>query len=266
MKDLVKIVTMGTRTEHPPGDIAHYPNGQPHFIILYFHTPFLIQTDSGTERGEAGNAVIHTPDYPQWHCGVDSKPFCNDWCILSGRNVFEILQKQNIPCNVILPLSRSIQISERFSQLKQIRLERGPLWEERVSADIERIFLEIAHLLLLQKPETQILTHQRHESSLRSIRAKVHQQLQKNWTLAQMAKEAGLSVNRFAVLYKTIFGISPIEDLIRERLLLATIRLKNPKRSIKEIAHECGFENVYYFSRLFKQRHGKSPRNWRATV
>ena len=38
------------------------------------------------------------------------------------------------------------------------------------------------------------------------------------------------------------------------------------ERRIKEIAQEVGYEDVYYFSRLFKKTVGSAPRTFRRTL
>lgn len=55
-----------------------------------------------------------------------------------------------------------------------------------------------------------------------------------------------------------------VTELIRERLLLhAKWQLLHTRRSVKEIAWEVGFEDEYYFSRLFKRTTGFSPTAFR---
>ena len=67
------------------------------------------------------------------------------------------------------------------------------------------------------------------------------------------------SESRFSVLYQIFFGISPVKDLINMRLKKACWLLTNKYLSIAEIAYQSGFENIYYFSRLFKQKIGCTP-------
>jgi AraC family transcriptional activator of pobA len=55
-----------------------------------------------------------------------------------------------------------------------------------------------------------------------------------------------------------------LTDLIRERILThAKWQLLHTLRPVKEIAHELGFRDELYFSRLFKQETGVSPKFFR---
>ena len=60
-------------------------------------------------------------------------------------------------------------------------------------------------------------------------------------------------------------GVSPHRYLSNLRLSLARKRLMNEQyMNIEAIARECGFDDAFYFSRLFKKTFGLSPREFRA--
>ena len=80
-----------------------------------------------------------------------------------------------------------------------------------------------------------------------------------NWTVAGMAARAHLSPSRFSAIYRRCFDVSPMEDLIRSRLNRAAWQLANTTMPVGAVAHSCGFENIYYFSRLFHRRFGHPP-------
>jgi AraC-like DNA-binding protein len=63
--------------------------------------------------------------------------------------------------------------------------------------------------------------------------------------------------------FKDIAGISPIQYLIRFRLDRACYLLQHTSKPILEIAFDCGFENVSYFIRKFKEVNGSTPREYR---
>jgi AraC-like DNA-binding protein len=94
---------------------------------------------------------------------------------------------------------------------------------------------------------------------LRVVREHVHERLADRWTVAKMAKLADLGENRFAVLYRECFGISPLEDLIRVRLHHAEWLLTNRRTTVTEAAERSGFQSIHYFSRLFRRRVGCPP-------
>jgi AraC-like DNA-binding protein len=59
-------------------------------------------------------------------------------------------------------------------------------------------------------------------------------------------------------------GRSPMRHLIVNRVARAAERLRSDDRPVAVVAADCGFDNPYYFSRLFRQVQGCTPTQWRA--
>ena len=58
-------------------------------------------------------------------------------------------------------------------------------------------------------------------------------------------------------------GIGVSEYIRKRRMHKAKKLLKNTKKPVWEVAQEVGFEDYTYFSRVFKNTYGKSPREIR---
>lgn len=85
----------------------------------------------------------------------------------------------------------------------------------------------------------------------------------KGMTLDQLGKHLHLSSSRTAHLVKELTGQRFKELVNRNRLELAAKRLKYGNKTVREIADECGFENVSHFHRLFRQYFHKTPLDYR---
>ncbi|RUO74092.1 AraC family transcriptional regulator [Pseudidiomarina sediminum] len=81
--------------------------------------------------------------------------------------------------------------------------------------------------------------------------------------LSDLAAVAGLSRFHFAKKFKAVTGTSPMRYFSELKIRLACQRLDNSTASIRAIAQELGFEDPYYFSRLFKKVMGVAPSNYR---
>ncbi|HEX2619244.1 MAG TPA: AraC family transcriptional regulator [Phototrophicaceae bacterium] len=105
-------------------------------------------------------------------------------------------------------------------------------------------------------------------SSLRSLEATLtflHQNIQRDVTLGEMANHAGLSISHFSFLFKQQTGYSPIDYFIHLKMQRACALLSLSHNTIQEIAYEVGYDDPYYFSRIFKKIMGISPRHYRQT-
>lgn len=84
-----------------------------------------------------------------------------------------------------------------------------------------------------------------------------------NLTLEDFAKIALRSLPTFKREFKTIYNTTPGKWLLHKRLENANMLLNSTSKSVNEIAFESGFENNTHFSRVFKEKYGKSPLHFR---
>ncbi|SHF19181.1 AraC family transcriptional regulator [Chryseobacterium takakiae] len=89
------------------------------------------------------------------------------------------------------------------------------------------------------------------------IRKNLHQKL----SIESIAKIAYVSKSNFFKMFKDELGTSPNEFILRERISKAKELLKS-RNSIKETAFQTGFSDTNYFTRVFKQLVGVTPKNY----
>jgi AraC-like DNA-binding protein len=82
-------------------------------------------------------------------------------------------------------------------------------------------------------------------------------------TRTTLARHAGLSVSHFSLVFQQQTGLSPMQFLIHQRIRRACQQMSTTSLTIREIAGEVGYDDPYYFSRLFRQTMGRSPRQYR---
>jgi len=75
----------------------------------------------------------------------------------------------------------------------------------------------------------------------------------------EMAQLCSMSPFRFSREFKEAFGISFREYLVRLRLKEAARLLENPQARVTQVAYAVGFNDMSYFSRMFKRYFGVSP-------
>ncbi len=73
----------------------------------------------------------------------------------------------------------------------------------------------------------------------------------------------GLSLSSFKRKFSQVFGTSPLKYINSKRLERAQILLKTTDLRISEIAYECGFSDVGYFSKTFKSYYSILPSDLR---
>lgn len=90
--------------------------------------------------------------------------------------------------------------------------------------------------------------------------------VQQRCELADLARLSGFSVARYSALFRQQTGYPPMDYFIRLKVQHACWLLDTTKLRIGEIANAVGYEDSFYFSRLFRRIMGKSPRAYRAVL
>lgn len=101
------------------------------------------------------------------------------------------------------------------------------------------------------------------EDQISEIIKFMKQNLDKNFTIEKFANEFDLSVSRYSEMIKKKTGFSPIHYFNNLRINQSCQYLYFTELSIKEICSKTGFNDPYYFSRLFKKLMGVSPNTYR---
>lgn len=94
--------------------------------------------------------------------------------------------------------------------------------------------------------------------------------LQSEWNrgerIGRYAEAAEMSESNFYLCFKAWAGVSPVQ--YRQNICINAARsmLQNSSLTVAEIAAATGFDDPYYFSRVFKKMVGVSPREYRKKV
>jgi AraC-like DNA-binding protein len=81
-----------------------------------------------------------------------------------------------------------------------------------------------------------------------------------------LAERVGMSRSVFALRFRETVGTTPMEYLIRWRMLLAADRLKNSSDGLSAIAQSLGCESESAFGKAFRRIMGCSPRQYTRSV
>ena len=81
-----------------------------------------------------------------------------------------------------------------------------------------------------------------------------------------LAEEIGCSADYLSHLFHVQTGQTITRFINRERMNLGQHLLRSTTMNISQIAFRCGYRNGNYFARLFKERTGQSPRNYRLAL
>lgn len=116
--------------------------------------------------------------------------------------------------------------------------------------------LEHVTAALTRRPRSGV---EAHRLALQAM-AYIHTHYAEPISRADIAAYVGLSERHLARCFQQYIGLPPLTYLNRYRIRQAKVLLEAGGKSITEVAMEVGFSNSNYFSRVFRQEVGVSPR------
>lgn len=198
----------------------------------------------------------------------------------NGLNIFQIAEfdcqvvaeKKHITKDTferLIELNPSLELLERDANkpIYQSMLERSQHESEHktISNIVESngiMRLLLSAFLSESKEEKQADTAAgigRIQPALKYIHNNIHHTI----TLDDLAKIVDLNPAYFSDMFSRVMGISPIKYINKKRVEKAQTLLVSTELTLSQIAQKTGFNDEYYFSRLFCKTVGQSPGKYR---
>jgi len=98
---------------------------------------------------------------------------------------------------------------------------------------------------------------------LKRVLAYIDAHLDENITLAELARNAKLSVYYFATLFRKSTGFSPHRYILHRRVIRARELLRNTSLSVLDVSLDLGFQHQNNFARAFRRITGMTPTYFR---
>ncbi len=160
------------------------------------------------------------------------------------------------------PVETLPQDTAAYSLLRQLLAlhsgEQGQAERDLASASL---LTQLLSSLLLDSAKPAQQTQM--PAFMTQIRSYLAEHYTQKLTLAQLGMRFGLSPCYLQRQFKQCCGQSPTEFLMLLRIVHAKELLRTTQKSVSEIAYAVGFENISYFSRLFKRQEGLTPQSYR---
>lgn len=230
----------------------------PAFNKLYYlkKGQFHFEINGQTYRGYPGQMFLlpcySDQEYHAFH-DADAEKYWMHFSVRCGdRDLFE---------KISLPLFITVEDTALVDDLFEKALKCS-----RVK-DIENILLQKSYCM-------QLLSYYMHECTFEPLRIinderiltivrYINDHIHEDISLADLAKLVHFNPNYFVKYFKRITGKPPMEFMLNSRIARAKVLLQNGDAQVKDIALSVGFNNPDHFSRIFKQRTGYSPTQYR---
>lgn len=252
------IASLGVGYFHGTDFLIDRPAGAGEFVFLHFLAPIAMILHGRPTNARVGHCIAFSPATPQYYRGLGGG-LANDWFHFRGPGIQAMLDRHGILCDQLLAPHTTAFIAPALREVESEMTRRRRGWERAAELLIERFFIMLARSIASQHHQDESPRRAELRATFEQLRIAIDKDLAHRWTVPEMAERVHLGRSRFLSLYKEFFDSTPVDDLIDARLRRARWLLTNTALSVGHVAAECGMDDIYYFSRLFRRRVGCPP-------
>jgi len=250
--------------------IGYFPHAQYHYrerklgcedYILFYclggkgH----FDTASGKYTLQANQFMMLPPNKFHRYQADLEEPWTFYWVHFSGSKLSELEQQFHLS-NFEKPTD--IYYSEEILQIWKemfVSLEKGYTTENISFANLS-LYRFISYFIFpdrkkLIQGEEEIAKASPLDKSIDFMKANIGGR----YTVEDIAIQFHMSTSHYTALFKKKTGMAPMDYYIRMKIQYACQMLSQSNMKIKEVGEKIGYEDPYYFSRMFKKVTGKSP-------
>ncbi|RXZ68631.1 AraC family transcriptional regulator [Agromyces albus] len=205
----------------------------------------------------AGQVMIIQPGVPHSYGADPDDPWTLWWLHIAGRDLLEFLRAAGMtpaaPVRGVSDIYRVVALVEEVVHW----MGEDSTWENLVAASGAAW-----HLMALLSANRQLSGNG--ASTVEGARDYLRNHLEERVSVNDLAAMASLSTSHFAVLFREHVGMAVLQYQTQLRMARARELLDTTDKDVADIAEEVGYQDSFYFSRLFRKVHGVPPRTYRA--
>jgi AraC family transcriptional regulator, transcriptional activator of pobA len=133
--------------------------------------------------------------------------------------------------------------------------------EQMINASLALVLLKLSKLSESPTQNQRIISDE-----ILSFSKLILDNISENLQLKEYADRLNITTEKLNEICKEYYGESPKKIILDKKITESKRLLHYTNLSIKEVAYQLGFEDSSYFARIFKQRTGLSPTNFKRKV
>lgn len=259
LRDL--LVTRIGYCSHAAGHYIPRPEGSLDHILHYCVAGRGWVRMAGQEWEVTPDTMTFLPRGEPHIYGANAKqPWSIYWIHFTGRQADDFFAAIQVSANSpLLHLPATPEILTAFQQVEECMREvHTPSHLLAASTALAR-FLGLIQLRRFASSQQQRTEEEQVQATITLMKDNLARPL----FLRELAQAAHMSVSRYEAAFHKRTGCSPINFFNRMRIQQACRQLDGTTQPVKQIASDLGFDDPYYFSRLFKKHVGVSPAEFR---
>lgn len=236
-------------------------SGLPFYVFVYFRAKAEAELDGKTVPLH-GHWILFPPGSTQ-HYRSACLPYEDDWVHFTAPHGEDFLRDLGIPLSRPVLLPDPSPIDRAILSMQNLQGQKAAWIDPLISSYLSCLFYDLRKL----SPSIGVQTSaHRYYPELSQLRTELFSNPSAGTTVEALAARIGLSGSYLQALYKTEFGVSIGEDIIRGRLDRAKYLLANSETPVASVAEASGYRCEAHFMRQFKRLTGMTPGEYRRST
>jgi AraC-like DNA-binding protein len=234
----------------------------PEFQIVYISEGMGSFSAAGKQYPvKAGSLLLILPGMQHAYKPLYETGWHEYWVGFTGGFFFSLLEKGILaPERVFFEMGMRDCIALIFNHIFDEVRSQKPLYQFKACA---AIFSLISEIISYERRKEQPSYHQRIVEKAKCL---MEAHIFGSISVSSIALRTGMSASGLNKIFKTYTSMTLYQYYIQIKINKAKELLEQADLSIKEIAAKLGFDDQYYFSRLFKNKTGIAPSKWREFI
>jgi AraC family transcriptional regulator of arabinose operon len=249
----------GYNVVHQEGLTIDRPNGSGDYLFLLFRSKMEIVIGGELVTAAPNSFILYQKKSMQFYKDFEP-PLVHDWFHIDSEELEPFCQQLGLPLDTLLKAHDPLYISRKVSEIQEEFIHNGQYSNEIMDATVRCLLMKLSEYhrrVELNHPISK------HYDQFVAMRNSIYNAPAVFFTIEELAASVNMSRSHFQKLYKEMFGVSVIHDLIRNRLEYAMYLLENTTYAIGVVAAMCGYENEVHFMRQFKKSVNLTPSEYR---
>ena len=240
---------IGEGVSDRPLDSLRILGQQGHVVVLNGHGVYTSQR-YGTHEVKAGDCMVQFPDDPCIY--YPHGAWTTRWITWNGPEMERLRELDYLATATPVFRDTGMFISRAYNQLRPI-MERGD-----PAAALCRKTLVLQMVVSLHDAQQQLAGAAIGQPHMEQALALIHERFNHDLPIPDLAREIGLSTTHFRRQFHAYTGRSPVA-YIRDLRMAEAQRLLREGTPIKQVAAAVGYEDPFYFMRVFRASAGTPP-------
>jgi AraC family transcriptional regulator of arabinose operon len=227
--------------------------GNTEYMLLHFYNALDISINQKPVHVLPNAVIVLSPQTAYAHLSAES--YRLDWMCMVG-NLPETMRVYGLAPDILYqPANSAGKITGIIENLEFEFYARHFWWYRYVDIKVEELFMLISSSISqvpAVSPEVSLIHR------FQSLHLEMSAFPERDWCVKNIASRIGICESRVYVVYRSLYGTSPAQDIISMCIEKAKTLFKQGF-SISETSECCGYNNVSHFIRQFRQQEGLSP-------